>query len=607
MHMPRAIVATQAHGNRAVSVKHQTKCGVEAGKSFKLIALLLALVLVLFGRQARASESFLEPEAAFKFSARMVDAKTAEITYTVADGYYMYRDRFSFKSADARLGVPAFPPGKVKFDETFQKQVETFRHAVSIRLPVEAAGPFTVTATGQGCADSGLCYSPMESRARLSPAALANATPVIPDQSNDSTVGKIREALDSGRLLAILPLFLLLGLGLAFTPCVLPMVPILSSIIVGEGEKTSRGRGLLLSATYAMGMAIVYTALGIAAGLAGEGLAATLQNQWVLGAFAAVMALLSLSMFGFFQMQMPTTIQTWLNTASERQSAGKLAGVFAMGALSALIIGPCVAAPLAGTLLFISHTRDVVIGGSALFAMAAGMSIPLLLVGASAGTLLPRAGAWMDAVKRFFGVLMLGTALWMVAPVTPVAFQMLAWAALGIGYAVYLFRARGSRWPAKALALVLAGLSILQVAGVASGSRDLLSPLAQIGGRSGAALPHFTRIASVKELDAALETAQGKTVMLDFYADWCVSCKELETFTFSDGRVRSQLDDMLLLRADVTANSAEDKALLKRFALFGPPGVIFFDRTGQEISGGRVIGYEGAEAFLRSLSRARQS
>jgi len=381
----------------------------------------------------------------------------------------------------------------------------------------------------------------------------------------------------------------------------LPMVPILSFIIVGEGAKASRSRGLALSATYSFGMALVYTALGIAAGLIGEGLSAMLQNPWVLGAFALLMVIFSLSMFGLYQLQLPASMQTQLSQLSERQSGGKLAGVFAMGAISALIVGPCVAAPLAGALVYISQTRDVVVGGSALFAMAAGMSVPLLLVGMSAGSLLPRAGAWMEEVKRFFGVLMLALALWIVSPVIPAGLQMLGWAALGIGYGVYLLRGR-RRWTPKTLGLLFALLGFVQLTGMATGGRDALAPLAHLAGANERA--EFARVKSVAELDAALANARGKTVMLDFYADWCVSCKEMEKLTFTDPRVRAQLDNMVLLQADVTANHAEDKALLKRFKLFGPPGIIFFDRQGREIQGGRVIGYQGADKFLRSLTQA---
>jgi thioredoxin:protein disulfide reductase len=591
-----------------------------AGAEFLRAAMcLLAAIVVMFAPATHAADDFLDPELAFKFSARMVDAKTAEVTYAIADGYYMYRERFAFNGEGARLGTPVIPSGTIKFDETFQKNVETYHKSLTIRLPVEANGPFTLKVTGQGCADKGLCYPPLTSEAKLSTkgSGLLAALALGPNQSDVATdvqlpasgttadgaaqtdTGKIEASLKSGRLIAILPLFLLLGLGLSFTPCVLPMLPILSSIIVGEGARVGRARGFALSTTYSLGMALVYTALGIAAGLIGEGLSAILQNPWVLGAFALLMTALSLSMFGVYQLQVPATVQSKLAQASERQSAGKLLGVFVMGAISALIVGPCVAAPLAGALLYISQTRDVLIGGSALFAMAAGMSMPLLLLGLSAGTLLPRVGAWMQAVKIFFGVLMLGLAIWIVTPVIPGWLPMIGWAALGLGYGAYLMRMRQTGLLVKAAGFVFVAFGVVQFVGVATGGRDALAPLAHLS--SNVKPVEFTRIKSVAELDTMLAQAGGKPVMLDFYADWCVSCKEMEKLTFSDPQVRARFAGMQLLQADVTANNDDDKALLKRFQLFGPPGIIFFDAQGREIRGGRVIGYQNAEKFLSSL------
>jgi thiol:disulfide interchange protein DsbD len=629
------------------------------------IAAALMLLLALGGaRPARADDEFLDPELAFKFSARMLDGHTLAVTYQIADGYYMYRERFKFAATGATLGTPAIPAGKIHFDETFQKNVETYRRSVTITIPVNAAGAFNLVSTAQGCSDKGLCYSPQDARASLvgsgsvplpaapataaaagvpvaAAAPAAAATPVAAVASADgkpaavspgvtvnvvptpqttviqpaeappvvaaaapqtSDLGRIEAALKGGKLLVILPLFALLGLGLSFTPCVLPMVPILSSIIVGEGDRSNRSRGLLLSVTYALGMAIVYTALGVAAGLVGEGLAATLQNPWVLGAFAILMALLSLSMFGFYELQVPAALQSKLSTVSNRQSSGKLAGVFAMGAISALIVGPCVAAPLAGALLYISQTRDVVIGGSALFAMAVGMSVPLLLVGVSAGALLPRAGMWMDAVKRFFGVLMLAMAWWLVSPVLPAAVQMLGWMVLFIGYGMYLLMHSG-RWVAKSVGVVFAVLGVIQLVGVASGGRDALAPLAHLGGGAATKPLAFKRIKTVAELDAVLAQTGGKTAMLDFYADWCVSCKEMEKLTFVEPAVRARLANSILLQVDVTRNDDDDKAMLKRFKLFGPPGIILFDGKGREISDARIVGFQDAPKFLNSLSR----
>jgi thioredoxin:protein disulfide reductase len=618
-----------------------------------LAALLLACLAI--APAARADEDFLPPEQAFKFSAHIADAHTVVVNYAIADGYYMYRERFRFKATGAKLGEPVIPPGKIKYDDTFQKNVETYHNGVEIRIPVEASGPFTLNASGQGCADKGLCYPPQDASIRLAPGPAAGGsaepqmsvapgqgggfafpgqaaqpapqvdtpaaqpapipatgTPTAAAPAQRSELSGIASLLQGGRLLAIIPAFILLGLGLAFTPCVLPMVPILSSIIVGEGKHVHRTRGFVLSLAYSLGMAIVYTALGVAAGLVGEGLAAVLQNPWVLSAFALLIAAMSLSMFGVFQLQVPAALQTRLATASGRQTSGKLAGVFVMGAISALIVGPCVAAPLAGALVYISQTRDVVIGGAALFAMAIGMSIPLLLVGVSAGSLLPRAGMWMEAVKRFFGVLMLAMALWMAAPVLPGVVQMILWAALLLGYGFYLLsgswmrvRVGAGRPPYAGLALGAACvvLGATQLVGAASGARDPLAPLARFTGGAPAQSLAFTRIKTVAQLDAVLAATGGRTAMLDFYADWCVSCKEMEKLTFVDPAVKARLANTVLLQVDVTANDADDRAMLKRFGLFGPPGIVLFDKQGREIPDSRVIGYQDANKFLRSLER----
>jgi thiol:disulfide interchange protein DsbD len=619
----------------------------------RFLAPLLALIALL-ASPARAEDEFLDPSEAFKFTAKMVDGHTIAVNFQIADGYYMYRERFKFSATGAKLGAPAIPPGKVHFDETFGKDVETYRKGVTITIPVDVNGPFTLLASGQGCSEKGLCYAPQDYKAPLTgsgsvplPASAASAAATAASAASASAVGegkpaavspgvniytvptptavdtappappvaavaaapaaddsgRLEAALKSGKLMVILPLFALLGLGLSFTPCVLPMVPILSSIIVGEGDTGNRRRGLLLSVTYALGMAIVYTALGVAAGLAGEGLAGALQNPWVLGTFALLMAGLSLSMFGFYELQVPAALQNKLSTVSNRQSSGKLAGVFVMGAISALIVGPCVAAPLAAALVYISQSRDVVIGGSALFAMAVGMSVPLILVGVSAGALLPKAGVWMDSVKRFFGVLMLAVGWWLVSPVLPGAVQMMGWAALFIGYGMYLLLNSG-QWVAKSVGLVFAVLGAAQLVGVVSGARDPLAPLAHLnGGKAAHEAPlAFQRVKTVQQLDAVLAQTGGKTAMLDFYADWCVSCKEMEKLTFVDPQVRARLANSVLLQVDVTANDADDKAMLKRFGLFGPPGIILFDKQGKEIAGARVIGFQDAAKFTASLS-----
>jgi thioredoxin:protein disulfide reductase len=623
-----------------------------------IAAAMLLLATLCAIAPARADDDFLPPEQAFRLSARMLDAHTAVVSYAIADGYYMYRERFKFTATGAKLGEPVIPPGKIKFDETFQKNVETYHNGVEIRIPVEGSGPFTLNVTGQGCADKGLCYPPQDAAIQLvagggaapqgglpigagaSPAPGQSTAPgaqgfTLPGQqaapavdtpanaSSNTPAGTqaapppqaaaapselsgIGALLQGGRLLAIVPAFILLGLGLAFTPCVLPMVPILSSIIVGEGKELRRGRGFILSLAYSFGMAIVYTALGVAAGLLGEGLAAALQNPWVLSAFAILIVVMALSMFNVYQLQVPAALQTRLADASGRQSSGKLAGVFVMGAISALIVGPCVAAPLAGALVYISQTRDVLVGGAALFSMAIGMSVPLLLVGLSAGSLLPRAGMWMESVKRFFGVLMLAMALWMVSPVLPGAVQMVLWAALLLGYGFYLVRgqAKKAHWAALAVGTAAAVVGATQLVGLVSGARDPLAPLARFTGGAPAHQPlAFTRIKTVAQLDAALAANAGKTAMLDFYADWCVSCKEMEKLTFVDPAVKGRLADTVLLQVDVTANDTDDRAMLKRFGLFGPPGIILFGRDGREVPDSRVIGYQDAAKFLGSLGK----
>jgi thioredoxin:protein disulfide reductase len=627
-------------------------------RGVRLLIVATALLGAAWLQQARAAEDFLEPDKAFQFSARALDDKSVEVTYQIAPGYYLYREQFKFAADGATLGTPVIPPGKVKYDVTFEKNVETYRDHITIVVPVEQAGAeFRLAVTSQGCADAGLCYPPMKSAASIGLIAFGGTGTARIDASGGASSGAggtsaasatvvaatpaaevsgVEAVLRGGSFWPIVGAFFIAGLLLSLTPCVLPMLPIVSSIIVGQGGYepsplaagtgtggrasggVSRSRGFALAASYSFGMAVVYTAFGVAAGLAGEGLAAALQNPWVLGAFALGLVALSLSMFGVYELQLPSSLAGRFTSAAQKMPAGRVASVCAMGGVSALIVSPCVAAPLAGALLYLSQTRDVWLGGTALFSLAAGMSVPLLLVGASAGALLPRAGAWMVEVKAAFGVLLLGVALWTVQPILPGPLALALWGMLALGTgALLVLRARSLAPRAvaatprlawrQAIAAFLALIGVLQVVGAASGATDPLQPLARFSSRSDVAaspgMPHFTLIRSTDELDAAVQSA-GRPVILDFYADWCVSCKEMERFTFTDPAVQKKLAGALLLKADVTANNDNDRALLKRFRLFGPPGTIFFDARGNEVRAARLIGYQNSRGFLDTLRNA---
>lgn len=608
---------------------------------------VITLLFVLLLRSASGmAADFLDPEQAFKISAELTGNNTIDLRWTIAKSCKLYKNQVTVAVTDgaARLGNPEFSEGILVTDPTTGEKEVIYHDELKVEVPVkQASAPFTVAVGYQGCSEDGLCYPPITTAFRVDPSkpgalsvitkpddgASAGLLPVTSSAQPETTAlpaavsGKQRgqsdlalakSTLESGSWWKIATAFLFFGLLLSFTPCVLPIVPILSSIIVGE-EQTTKLKSFLLALAYCLGLALVYTSLGVAAGLAGEGLAGALQKPWVLVLFSLLLVGLSLSMFDVYQLQVPSSMQNSLNKTTSKLKGGRFAGVFLMGAISALIVGPCVAAPLAGTLVYISQTKDVFIGGLALFSMAMGMSVPLLLIGLSAGSLLPKAGAWMIGVKYVFGLLLIAVAIWMVTPVLPTPALMAAWGALGILSAVFagVFGPSADKLTIggkfkKTLGLLLFIIGVLELVGAASGGSNVLQPLSGLRGGSGSVAAQeepltFKRIHSIDELERELRASAGKPVMLDFYADWCVSCKELEQFTFTNPDVQNALADVTLLQVDVTANTDDDKALMQRFALFGPPGIILFDKGGNEQADNRIVGFVDAEELLKHLER----
>ena len=570
---------------------------------------LLLLLWVTGVLHSAHAADFLPPGEAFQAEARLQDARTIELRYRIAEGYYLYGNRFRFElqAPAPALGKPALPAGTLKQDPNFG-QVETHHGIIRILLPLtaSASGPLTLKAVSQGCAEAGICYPPFT---HTLPIALASS-------SSTQEVATADNPFASRSVASLLGFFYLAGLGLAFTACMYPLIPILSGIIVGQGQHATHLRSFILSFAYVQGLAMAYAIAGVAAGLSGTLISSSLQNPWVLGGTSLFFVLMAGSMFGLYSIQLPSALQSRLNDQSNRLHGGRIGSVFLMGILSALIIGPCVAPPLAIALGYIGTTGDMLLGGSSLYVMALGMGTPLLVVGAFGAHLLPRAGAWMNSVKQVFGTVMLAVAIYLAGPILPAWLSMLAWAGLLIVSAIFLHaldplpnHASGWRklWKGMGIVALLYGAALLL--GVLAGSRDALQPLqglipaasqpsATESGRL-APLP-FQRVADEAALDRQLALARGKTVMVDFYADWCVSCKELERFTFSDPAVRQQLQHSVLLQVDVTANSAADQALLRRFGLFGPPAILFYNADGKLLPQ-RAIGFVAPETFLNTL------
>lgn len=570
-------------------------------------------------------EEFLEPDKAFAFVADVTDTNTVTARWNIADGYYMYRDKLKItlkEGAGVKLGTVAVPKGKIKQDEFFGKQ-EVYYKQVKVRVPLvrTADGEQNIKLhfSYQGCAESGICYPPINKTValNLATAGAMSATAAVTPSASEPTViseqDSIAQALAGDSTFFVILTFFGFGLLLSFTPCVFPMIPILSSIIVGQGEDLTTRRAFIMSLTYVLAMALTYTIAGVIAGYFGKNLQATFQNPWILGSFSGVFVLLAMSMFGFYDIQLPASLQSKLSNLSNRQQGGSLIGVGIMGLLSALIVGPCVAPPLAGALIYIGQTGNAVLGGMALFALSMGMGMPLLAIGTSAGKILPRAGDWMNAIKAVFGVMLLAVAIWMLERILPGEIVMLLWAMLIIISAIYMgalqnLPADSLGWSKlwKGIGVIMLTYGVLLLIGVASGTTNLLRPLENLGaaGRGGgtAVAATHTSFRQVKGLDGLQQaladaSAQGRPVMLDFYADWCIECKRMEANTFSDPGVQQAFGNALLLQADVTANDDIDQVLLKQLGLIGPPAILFFGTDGQERRRHRLVGYFNPDEF----------
>lgn len=602
--------------------------------------LIIFLMLTSFAVDARPSvleqlgfNSSNEPlpvDKAFAFSADQRDPQTLLLSWRVADGNYLYRDKFEFEIVDnpaVTVGEARLPEGENKRDEYFGL-TEVYPFDVQVDLPLNrpaAAQNFTLQVRYQGCSETfNICYPPETKTVQFDLTALTEITPgafAAADTSVAAVSGmpvsdqdRFARTLAEDNLGKILLGFLGLGLLLAFTPCVFPMIPILSSIIVGEGEDVTTRRAFLLSLVYVLAMSATYTTAGVLTGMLGGNLQAMLQNIWVIGVFSILLVLLALSMFGFYQLQLPHSFQNRLHAYSQKHPGGKFYSVAIMGLLSGLIVGPCLAPPLAGALLFISQQADPFIGGAALFAMSIGMGIPLLIIGTSAGSLLPRAGAWMEVIKAVFGVMLLALAIWMLDRVLPDWITLLLSGSLLIVCAIYMnaleslgVSATGWQklWKGTGLLLLIAGFLVL--IGAASGGQSVWQPLKHLTITNAtttqqAPALNFIRVNSMAEIEDHLAQT-NRPVMLDFYADWCTDCKTMEQTTFKDPQVVAFLDDYTLLKLDMTDNTPAHQAVLRNLQVFGPPTMIFFTDQGEEVSGSRLIGHISASGMQAHLSQ----
>ncbi len=595
----------------------------------KKLFLLLLLAFSAFGYSFQSS--FLKPDEAFKPRAQLKENGHIAVDVVLGKGIYVYEDSIKAKVLDPDTVEVAKVEVDQKVEEHDGDKVYMKDVPIDIALSSKQKGtvPVRVQVEYQGCSDKGLCYEPQtktydfkvdfsgtDTPPKQVKEAAAAAAPEAAAQgaSKASETDIIVDTLKGGSLWAILALFFGFGLALSLTPCIFPMIPILSSIIVSQGENITARRGFMLSLVYVLAMAVAYSVAGVLAGIFGENLQVALQNPWIIGAFALIFVALAFSMFGFYEIGLPASLQTKLSRASdEAGQKGGFAGVAVMGFLSALIVGPCVAPGLAAALIYIGQTGNAALGGAALFVMSIGMGVPLMLIGIGAGRFMPKPGGWMNTVTKVFGAVMMGIAIWMIARVVPEAVTMLLWAIFFIVSAVYMGALErlpeGTRgWNAffKAVGIVFLLYGSILLVGALSGGKSMTEPLAGLrGGAAAAAVPaqtlDFRVIHSRAQLDAVLNASKGKKVMVDFSAQWCSACKEYEEITFSDPRVIAALKDFVLVQADVTANSPEEKALSKAYGIFGPPGILFFDENGRWLQSKTLIGYKPPEAFLAHL------
>ncbi len=579
-------------------------------------------------------DDLLSPEEAFKFDLSVDPETPNQLTaiWSIADTYYLYKNKFKFQVVGENgfsIGDIKFPPGKAKSDE-YLGNYEVYQHDLSINIPIAGKGdpnkPLAVKVSYQGCAESGVCYPKITKTIELDISSFSaisnNSVPVKPVNTNNgqpavqSEQDALAGLLSSDNTLIALLTFFVIGLGLAFTPCVFPMIPILSGIIAGQGSNAGN-KAFIMSVVYVLSMAVVYTIVGVIAGISGANFQVMFQNPWVLTGFSLIFIALALSMFGFYSLQLPSSVQSRISEFSNKQQGGTLIGVAIMGVLSALIVGPCMAPPLMGILLFISQTGDPVLGGSALFVMSLGMGVPLIIIGTSAGKLMPKAGVWMDTVKAVFGVSMLAVAIWMMERVLPEIVIIWLWAILIFTSGIYMGAMTpihenttgwGRLW--KSLGLILMLYASVLIIGAASGNTDYFHPLrgsqlmmSSDGQPVRARHVSFERIKSIEDLNQKLAQAkqQNKFVMLDFYADWCTYCKNMENTTFKSRKVIAALEKLLVLQADVTDMNAIDEALLKAYQVPAPPAILFFDPASGEDRNFRVVGYKNGAAFAQHI------